>query len=80
MGAQSLRDADLRALARGHTAAEVRRAFRAARAAGFDNVSLDLIYGIPGQTLRSWRGVLRQAMAMQPEHLSLYALQLALAP
>jgi oxygen-independent coproporphyrinogen-3 oxidase len=80
MGAQSLRDADLRALARGHSAAEVRAAFRSARAAGFDNVSLDLIYGIPGQTLRSWRGVLRQAMAMQPEHLSLYALQLALAP
>ena len=80
MGAQSLRDADLRALARGHSAAEVRAAFRGARAAGFDNVSLDLIYGIPGQTLRSWRSVLRQAMAMQPEHLSLYALQLALAP
>ena len=80
MGAQSLRDADLRALARGHSAAEVRTAFRGARAAGFDNVSLDLIYGIPGQTLRSWRSVLRQAMAMQPEHLSLYALQLALAP
>jgi oxygen-independent coproporphyrinogen-3 oxidase len=80
MGAQSLRDADLRALARGHSAAEVRTAFRGARAAGFDNVSLDLIYGIPGQTLRSWRSVLRQAMAMQPEHLSLYSLQLALAP
>jgi oxygen-independent coproporphyrinogen-3 oxidase len=80
MGAQSLRDADLRALARGHSAAEVRTAFRGARAAGFDNLSLDLIYGIPGQTPRNWRSVLRQAMAMQPEHLSLYTLQLALAP
>ena len=80
LGAQSLRDADLRALARGHTAREVRGAFGGARQAGFDNVSLDLIYGIPGQTLRSWRSVLRQAIALQPEHLSLYALQLALAP
>ena len=80
LGAQSLRDADLRALARGHTAAEVRAAFRGARTAGFDNVSLDLIYGIPGQTPGSWRGVLRRAVAMQPEHLSLYALSLSVAP
>jgi oxygen-independent coproporphyrinogen-3 oxidase len=80
MGAQSLRDADLRALARGHTASEVRAAFRDARAAGFDNVSLDLIYAVPGQTLGSWRSVLRRAVAMQPDHLSLYALQLAMAP
>ncbi len=58
----------------------MRAAFRATRAAGFDNVSLDLIYGIPGQTLRSWRSVLRQAIDLRPEHLSLYALQLALAP
>jgi oxygen-independent coproporphyrinogen-3 oxidase len=80
LGAQSLRDADLRALARGHTAREVRTALRNVRRADFDNVSLDLIYGIPGQTLRSWRSVLRRAMALAPEHLSLYALQLALAP
>jgi oxygen-independent coproporphyrinogen III oxidase len=80
LGAQSLRDADLRVLARGHSAGEVRAAFDDARAAGFDNVSLDLIYGIPGQTLGSWRGVLRRAIAMQPEHLSLYALSLSMAP
>jgi oxygen-independent coproporphyrinogen III oxidase len=80
LGAQSLRDADLRALARGHSAAEVRAAFRDARTAGFDNVSLDLIYGIPGQTLGSWRGVLREAVGMQPEHLSLYALSLSMNP
>jgi oxygen-independent coproporphyrinogen-3 oxidase len=80
LGAQSLRDADLRALARGHTAAEVRAAYRAARAAGFNNVSLDLIYGVPGQTLGSWRTVLRRAIGLEPEHLSLYALQLAQAP
>jgi len=80
LGAQSLRNADLRALARGHTAREVSAAVRGARAAGFDNLSLDLIYGIPSQTLASWRSVLRRAIALEPEHLSLYALQLALAP
>jgi len=80
LGAQSLRDADLRALARGHSVGEVRAAFRAARTAGFENLSLDLIYGIPGQTPGSWRTVLRRAVAMQPEHLSLYALQLSMAP
>ena len=80
LGAQSLRDADLRALARGHTAAEVRAAVRSVRAAGFDNLGLDLIYGIPSQTPGSWRSVLRRAIALEPEHLSLYALQLAMAP
>ena len=80
LGLQSLRDAELRTLARGHTASEARRAYLAARSAGFDNVSIDLIYGIPGQSLADWRGGLRAAIALEPEHLSLYALQLALAP
>jgi oxygen-independent coproporphyrinogen III oxidase len=80
LGAQSLRDRDLAVLARGHTAREVREAFAAARAAGFDNVSLDLIYGIPGQSLDGWREGVRMALEMGPDHLSCYALQLALAP
>lgn len=80
LGVQSLRDADLRALARGHSAAEASAAFAAARRAGFDNISLDLIYGIPGQSLGSWAEVLDAAMALGPEHLSLYALSLALEP
>jgi len=80
LGAQSLRDEDLEALARGHSGREVRAAFEAARAAGFDNVSLDLIYGIPGQSLKGWRDGLRQALELEPDHLSCYALQLALAP
>jgi oxygen-independent coproporphyrinogen III oxidase len=80
LGIQSLRDADLEVLARGHTAREGRRAFAAARAAGFDNVSLDLIYGIPGQSLDDWREGLESAIALGPEHLSCYALQLALEP
>jgi oxygen-independent coproporphyrinogen-3 oxidase len=58
----------------------VRAAFAAARDAAFDNLSLDLIYGVPGQSLADWRDGLRRAVALQPEHLSLYALQLVLAP
>ena len=80
LGVQSLRDADLQALARGHTADEARRAYAAARQAGFDNVSLDLIYGIPGQSLDDWREGLTAAMELGPDHVSCYALQLALAP
>jgi len=80
LGFQSLRDEELRTLARGHTAAESRQAFAAARSAGFENVSVDLIYGIPGQSLADWRDGLNAAVALQPEHVSLYALQLAQAP
>jgi oxygen-independent coproporphyrinogen-3 oxidase len=80
LGVQSLRDPDLRALARGHTAREAREAYAEVRTAGFTNVNIDLIYGIPGQSLSDWRGVLAEAVALGPDHLSLYALQLALAP
>ena len=57
-----------------------RHAYKAVRAAGFENVSIDLIYGIPGQSLEGWRDGLDRALALGPDHLSLYALQLALAP
>jgi oxygen-independent coproporphyrinogen-3 oxidase len=80
LGIQSLRDAELLALARGQTAAEGLAAYDAVRAAGFENVSIDLIYGIPGQSLADWADGLRLALALAPEHLSLYALQLSLAP
>jgi oxygen-independent coproporphyrinogen-3 oxidase len=80
LGIQSLRDAELWALARGQTAAEGLSAFGAVRAAGFANVSVDLIYGIPGQSLPDWHDGLARALALEPDHLSLYALQLALAP
>ena len=80
LGIQSLRDAELLALARGQTAAEGWAAYKAVRAAGFENVSIDLIYGIPGQSLEGWRDGLDRALALGPDHLSLYALQLALAP
>jgi oxygen-independent coproporphyrinogen III oxidase len=80
LGVQSLRDEDLHALARGHGAAEAREGFAGARAAGFDNVSIDLIYGIPGQSLDGWREGLDAAVALGPDHVSCYALQLALEP
>jgi oxygen-independent coproporphyrinogen-3 oxidase len=80
LGVQSLRDADLQALARGHTADEARAAYAAVREAGFDNVSIDLIYGIPGQSLAGWREGLAAAIDLAPDHVSCYALQLVLAP
>ena len=80
LGIQSLRDRELHALARGQTAEEGLAAYSAVRAAGFDNVSIDLIYGIPGQSLADWRRGLSLALALAPDHLSLYALELALAP
>jgi oxygen-independent coproporphyrinogen-3 oxidase len=80
LGAQSLDDRQLRVLARGHDAAEVRAAYSGARTAGFDNVSLDLIYGIPGQSVADWRRDLADLIALAPEHVSLYALQLVLDP
>jgi oxygen-independent coproporphyrinogen-3 oxidase len=80
LGIQSLRDPELLTLARGQTAAEGLTAYEAARAAGFENVSIDLIYGIPGQSQADWADGLRLALALAPDHLSLYALQLALAP
>jgi oxygen-independent coproporphyrinogen-3 oxidase len=79
LGLQSLRDPELAALARGHSAEEARAAFAAA-SASFENVSIDLIYGIPGQSLADWADGLRAAVALGPSHLSLYALQLALQP
>ena len=80
LGAQSFDDQDLHALARGHTAAEASAALAASQEAGFSSVSIDLIYGIPGQDLGRWRRGLRQAIALGPDHVSLYALQLALVP
>lgn len=74
LGAQSFDDSDLRWLGRSHSAADVRRNVRAARAAGFENLNLDLIFGLPGQTIGSWERSLQEALALGPEHLSVYAL------
>ncbi|MEX2275123.1 MAG: radical SAM family heme chaperone HemW [Actinomycetota bacterium] len=74
MGAQSFDPSVLRALERLHTADSVARAYDAARAAGYDNVSLDLIYGAHGESLGSWNSTLEQALGLAPEHVSAYAL------
>ena len=74
LGIQSF-DADaLRFLGRRHTSEEARRSVEIARAAGFDTVSIDLIYGLPNQSLDDWRRTLEQAVALEPDHLSCYQL------
>lgn len=74
LGAQSFRDRRLRLLGYRHKARDIRSCCEWARTAGFDNLNLDLLYGLPGQTLGEWMGDLEQALAMAPEHLSLYNL------
>lgn len=76
LGVQSFIDRELRLLGRLHLAHDSEEAIKAAGAAGFTNLNLDLIYGIPGQTTDDWIFNLRQAVAAAPEHLSLYLLQL----
>jgi oxygen-independent coproporphyrinogen-3 oxidase len=76
LGIQSFNDPELAMLGRIHTADEAKDAARFAREAGFDNLNLDLIYGIPGQAKADWQRSLETALTMKPEHLSLYALTL----
>jgi oxygen-independent coproporphyrinogen-3 oxidase len=74
LGVQSFHDDELATLGRIHTAEEAREAYHTARQAGFDNVNLDLIYGLPRQTMTAWHHTVREAIALRPDHLSLYAL------
>lgn len=74
MGFQSLNDLELLILGRLHTSAEAKEAMQAAKNAGFSNINLDLMYGLPGQTVNSWRATLAQAISLCPQHLSLYQL------
>ena len=74
IGVQSLDDRELRRLGRIHTSGEALATINAARSAGFDNLSFDLMYGLPGQTVPSWQETLERALAIAPEHLSLYEL------
>jgi oxygen-independent coproporphyrinogen III oxidase len=74
LGGQSFQAPLLRTLGRDHSAEETRAARAAARQAGFDNLSLALIFAVPGQTLETWIDDLAQAMALGPEHVSAYAL------
>ncbi|HET7036548.1 MAG TPA: radical SAM family heme chaperone HemW [Thermomicrobiaceae bacterium] len=74
IGVQTLAARGLKVLGRAHKPDVPARALAAARAAGFDNISLDFIFGWPGQTLDDWRSDLDAMLAWQPEHLSLYSL------
>ena len=76
LGVQSTDDALLRRIGRVHTYEQVQQAVMAARKAKFTNLSLDLIYGLPGQTMEDWQRTLADAVAMGPEHLSCYGLKL----
>jgi oxygen-independent coproporphyrinogen-3 oxidase len=73
-GAQSFDDRELKQLGRTHSAADITATFHQLRAAGFENVSFDLIAGLPNQTLAGWQRNLAEALKLRPDHLSLYLL------
>ncbi len=74
-GAQAFQKDILKRLGRGHDWSQVELSFQDARNAGFENINLDLMFGLPGQTLEKFKESLEQAVSLAPDHLSLYALQ-----
>src|SRR6185369_16962437 len=76
VGAQSFEPAELRVLGRRHGPEDIAATVRAARAVGIASVSLDLLYDVPGQTVDTWSRSLDAALALEPDHVSLYALTL----
>ena len=74
LGVQTFHDHHLRAIGRIHTAGEARQAFRWAREAGFASRNIDLIFGLPDQTVCEWAADLEEVVALYPEHVSLYGL------
>jgi oxygen-independent coproporphyrinogen-3 oxidase len=74
MGIQTFQEETLKLLHRRHTATQAIEAFRRCREAGFQNISIDLMYGLPGETLASWKQDLQQAIDLHPEHISAYHL------
>jgi oxygen-independent coproporphyrinogen-3 oxidase len=74
IGIQTFDDGILKLLKRRHSSSQAIRAVKDARSAGFNNISIDLIYGLPGETPESWNKDLSQAIALHPEHLSAYHL------
>lgn len=75
-GVQSFDDRELAMIGRNHQAEEARRAVSMARSAGFDNLSLDLIAGLPEQRMETWKRNLAEIFALAPDHLSVYLLEL----
>lgn len=76
IGAQSMDDTILRKLGRIHDRDAFCRAYERAKEAGFSNINVDLMFGLPGQTYEQWLATLREVMALDPAHLSLYTLQI----
>jgi oxygen-independent coproporphyrinogen-3 oxidase len=76
LGVQSFSDEILQTLGRLHSGEQAADAFRLARIAGFGNISVDLIYGIPGQAMSDWEETLGEVIALKPEHVSAYSLSL----
>lgn len=74
MGIQTFKEDTLRLLHRRHTATQARQAYQRCREAGFHNISIDLMYGLPGETLEDWQKDLQTAISMHPEHISAYHL------
>lgn len=74
LGAQSFDDGLLKSLGRIHTAAQIDEAVRMAREAGFDNINLDLMYGLPGQTMDQWMDTVDRAVGLGVQHISAYSL------
>ncbi|MCD6308922.1 MAG: radical SAM family heme chaperone HemW, partial [Candidatus Latescibacteria bacterium] len=74
IGVQSLDDVILSTLGRIHTSRQAEDAVRRARAAGFENLSIDLMFGVPGQTMCAWRDTLERCIDMRPDHVSAYSL------
>ena len=74
MGVQSFNDTQLKRLGRRHNADKARQAVKNAREAGYDNISIDLIFALPGSTLSDWEHDLESAIALRPDHLSAYNL------
>lgn len=74
IGCQSMQDKELKRLGRIHTAEQFQECYRWAREAGFDNINVDLMSALPGQTMKDWEENLLQVLALEPEHVSAYSL------
>ncbi|KUO64142.1 MAG: coproporphyrinogen III oxidase [Gracilibacter sp. BRH_c7a] len=76
LGAQSFNDDQLQSIGRIHTSADIELGVKLIREAGFINLNLDLIFGLPGQTMEDWKTTVNRAVSLTPEHISIYALTL----
>ena len=77
MGVQSMDEGILKIMGRAHGPQDVMDNFRLAREAGFDNINLDVMFGVPGQDMDIWKNTVQKVLALEPEHLSFYSLELA---